>query len=97
MDFEHEDLGLEVNNWFLFSLFCVNLCFTYLGNSKYHYYGIRVKPGSPLARINDMGNTSGIISGSDSSSTPPAKRAKTSASIASSESLKPMIFNEFIF
>jgi len=27
--------------------------FFYRGNSKYHYYGIRVKPNSPLARITD--------------------------------------------
>ncbi|CAG2171019.1 unnamed protein product, partial [Oppiella nova] len=37
------------------------------GNSKYHYYGIRVKPGSSLARLNDIGTGAGIISGSESS------------------------------
>lgn len=31
-----------------FILFLVNR-----GNSKYHYYGIRVKPNSPLARLTD--------------------------------------------
>ena len=29
---------------------CVVFC---RGNSKYHYYGIRVKPDSPLARLTD--------------------------------------------
>ncbi|CAG2110385.1 unnamed protein product [Medioppia subpectinata] len=52
------------------------------GNSKYHYYGIRVKPGSSLARLSDIGTASGILSGSESSPTPPTKRAKTSNSIS---------------
>lgn len=35
------------------------------GNSKYHYYGIRVKPGSSLTSIEEMGsrnvsNSSGV-------------------------------------
>lgn len=42
------------------------------GNSKYHYYGIRVKPGSPLARITDSSSVSSPDSGQ-----PSAKRHKT--------------------
>ena len=53
------------------------------GNSKYHYYGIRVKPGSPLARITD--NTS--VSSPDSGQ-PSAKRSKTSGSDGGVESIK---------
>lgn len=28
-------------------------CFVSRGNSKYHYYGIRLKPDSPLNRLQD--------------------------------------------
>ncbi|XP_054168340.1 DNA-binding protein RFX2-like isoform X2 [Oppia nitens] len=52
------------------------------GNSKYHYYGIRVKPGSPLARLNDIGST---VVGSES--TPPAKRAKTNSNAIGSKTI----------
>ncbi|XP_074599715.1 transcription factor RFX3-like isoform X2 [Brevipalpus obovatus] len=44
------------------------------GNSKYHYYGIRVKPGSPLARLTDASSVVNIDSGQ-----PPIKKNKSNA------------------
>lgn len=52
------------------------------GNSKYHYYGIRVKPGSSLTRVLGGGevigstSTESIISNSGQ---PPVKRSKVSS------------------
>lgn len=42
--------------------FCVALthlswCFLCRGNSKYHYYGIRIKPSSSLLTVNDDGSS----------------------------------------
>lgn len=34
-------------------LMAVFICFSCRGNSKYHYYGIRVKPDSPLNRLQE--------------------------------------------
>lgn len=31
----------------------VFLCVSFRGNSKYHYYGLRIKSGSPLLRLMD--------------------------------------------
>lgn len=42
------------------------------GNSKYHYYGIRVKPNSPLARLTDSNSLSSTDSGQ-----PPIKKNKS--------------------
>ena len=56
-----------------------------IGNSKYHYYGIRVKPGSPLARLNETGSSQITSASTESSPAPPAKRVKTSGSISTSK------------
>ncbi|PSN51087.1 Transcription factor RFX3 [Blattella germanica] len=37
---------------------CINFCFR--GNSKYHYYGIRVKPGSSLNQLSEDGTSSAV-------------------------------------
>lgn len=56
-----------------------------IGNSKYHYYGIRVKPGSPLARLNETGSSQITSASTESSPAPPAKRVKASGSISTSK------------
>ncbi|KAL3267790.1 hypothetical protein HHI36_006919, partial [Cryptolaemus montrouzieri] len=46
------------------------------GNSKYHYYGIRVKPGSSLVNVDDSGNRVVVASTSSGKSTiRPLKRS----------------------
>lgn len=43
-----------------------------------------MKPGSPLARLNETGSSQ-ITSAAETSPAPPAKRAKTSGSISTSK------------
>lgn len=49
------------------------------GNSKYHYYGIRVKPGSALARLDNGGSSSSAPATPDPAQPSAPKRAKLSA------------------
>ncbi|RWS27998.1 DNA-binding protein RFX2-like isoform X4, partial [Leptotrombidium deliense] len=50
------------------------------GNSKYHYYGIRVKPGSTLSRIMDQSGSGTVTA---ESGQPATKRSKTNAPVTS--------------
>lgn len=43
-------INTDLTDFFVFLMFVVIL---WRGNSKYHYYGIRVKPDSPLNRLQE--------------------------------------------